>query len=122
MKVGVSLKIDVSKIDKTMLFRGQKGVYLDAKVFIDIDQKDQYENNGMITQEISKDAPQGTQGAILGNCKVFWNDAQTQAPQQQGGFQQQSPQQQMPTQQLQQKRQEVQGQQQEPDYDDSIPF
>lgn len=78
MKVGVSLKIDVSKIDKAMLFRGQKGVYLDAKVFIDIDQKDQYENNGMITQEVSKDAPQGTQGAILGNCKVFWNDNQTQ--------------------------------------------
>ena len=91
MKVGVSLKIDVSKIDKSMLFKGQKGTYLDAKVFIDIDQKDQYDNNGMITQEINKDAPQGTQGAILGNCKVFWNDSQQakqQAPQQQAPQQQ----------------------------------
>jgi len=132
MKIGVSLKIDVSKIDKFMLFKGQKGTYLDAKVFIDIDQKDQYENNGMITQEVSKDAPQGTQGAILGNCKLFWNDTQTQPVQQQApqqnGFQQQG--QQMPTQQLQQKRQQTQQATQEKvnpqepdiDFDDDIPF
>ena len=122
MKIGVSLKIDVSKIDKSMLFKGQKGTYLDAKVFIDIDQKDQYDNNGMITQEVSKDAPQGTQGAILGNCRVFWNEpsATGSATQKQGG--------QMPSQQLEQKRQLAQQQQkvnpQEPsiDFDDDIPF
>jgi len=93
MKIGVSLKIDVSKIDKSMLFKGQKGTYLDAKVFIDIDQKDQYDNNGMITQEVPKDAAQGVHGAILGNCKVFWNDAQQsqgQAAPQQGGYHQQT--------------------------------
>lgn len=89
MKIGVSLKIDVSKIDKALLFKGAKGVYLDAKVFIDIDQKDQYDNNGMITQEVGQGQDQG---AILGNCKVFWNDSgqqqvHQQQPQQQGGFQ-----------------------------------
>lgn len=88
-KIGVSLKIDVSKIDKERLFRGQKGVYLDATVFIDVDQKDQYDNNGMITQDVTKEEKdQGTKGNILGNCKVFWTD-HNNIPAQQGGFQQQ---------------------------------
>lgn len=90
-KVGVSLKIDVTKIDKDRLFKGQKGTYLDATVFVDIDEADQYGNNGMITQNVSKEERQaGTRGEILGNCKVFYRDgleAQGQAYQQQGGQQ-----------------------------------
>lgn len=90
-KIGVSLKIDVSKIEKARLFKGQKGTYLDATVFVDIDEADQYGNNGMITQNVSKEERQaGTRGAILGNCKVFYRDgleAQGQAYQQQGGQQ-----------------------------------
>lgn len=75
-KIGVSLKIDVSKIDKDRLFRGQKGTYLDATAFIDLDQLDQYGNSGMITQDVSKEEKdQGVKGAILGNSKVFWSDA-----------------------------------------------
>ena len=86
-KVGVSLKIDVTKIDKNRLFQGQKGMYLDATVFIDIDQLDQYGNSGMITQDVSKEEKQqGVKGNILGNCKVFWNDNGQQAAQQQGGW------------------------------------
>lgn len=87
-KIGVSLKIDVSKIDKNRLFSGQKGTYLDATVFIDVDQLDQYGNSGMITQDVSKEEKQqGVKGNILGNCKVFWNDAgQQQAPQQNQGW------------------------------------
>lgn len=94
-KIGVSLKIDVSKIDKNRLFSGQKGTYLDATVFIDVDQLDQYGNSGMITQDVSKEEKQqGVKGNILGNCKVFWNDAgQQQSPQQgQGWGQPQQPQ------------------------------
>lgn len=76
-KVAVSLKIDVSKIDKAKLFKGQKGTYLDAQVFIDIDQLDQYGNSGMITQSVTKEEKaQGVKGNILGNCKVFWKDTQ----------------------------------------------
>ena len=83
-KIGVSLKIDVSKINKDKLFKGQKGTYLDAQVFIDIDELDQYGNSGMITQSVSKEDRQaGQQGAILGNAKVFWKDQQQ--PQQQSG-------------------------------------
>lgn len=71
-KIGVSLKIDVSKIDKALLFKGAKGTYLDATVFINVDEADQYDNNGMITQTMPKDSQD--KGAILGNCKVFWRD------------------------------------------------
>ena len=113
-KVGVSLKINVSQIDKARLFAGQKGKYLDATVFIDLNDLDQYGNSGMITQDVSKEEKQqGVQGNILGNCKVFWSDqdqapqAQQQATQQQGGFQQQAPQQQ--TQQFKKQGRDSQG-------------
>lgn len=75
-KLGVKLKIDVSKIDKERLFRGKSGVYLDATVFIDPENPGQYGDHGMITQDVSKEEKdQGVKGAILGNCKVFWQDS-----------------------------------------------
>ena len=126
-KVGVSLKINVSQIDKARLFAGQKGKYLDATVFIDLDELDQYGNSGMITQDVSKDEKaQGVKGNILGNCKLFWRE-QGQAPQQQAP-QQQQPQSQQ--QQYQQQGRDSQGFQQQvnptapmsQDFDDSIPF
>ena len=99
-KIGVSIKIDVTKIDKARLFQGQKGTYLDLTAFIDLDQQDQYENNGFISQSVSKDErAQNVQTTILGNTKIFFDDRQ-QAPQQQAPQQQrqQAPQQQVPQQ------------------------
>ena len=88
---GIKLKINVSMIEKARLFTGKKGKYLDATVFVDVDNKDQYENNGMITQDVKKEEKDaGAKGPILGNCSVFWSDQQQ--PQQQ----QQAPQQQAP--------------------------
>lgn len=81
-KIGLNLKIDVSKIDKQHLFKGQKGTYLDATIFVDLDNADQHGNHGMIVQAW-KDAPKG-QTPILGNGKVFWKDnGQQQSYQQQ---------------------------------------
>jgi len=127
-KIGVSLKINVSQIDKARLFLGQKGAYLDATVFIDIDQLDQYGNSGMITQDVSKEEKQqNVKGNILGNCKVFWNDsgqapqAQQPAQQPQGGFVQQGQQQ---ARQQQQAPANTNGGsfQSQAEYDDKIPF
>jgi len=74
-KVGISLKLDVSKIDKNLLYKGKKGTYLDCTVFVELDQADQYGNHGMITQDESKqNRDAGHNGPILGNCKVFWKD------------------------------------------------
>lgn len=121
-KIGVSLKIDVSKIDKTRLFKGQKGVYLDATVFIDTNELDQYGNSGMITQNVTKEEKdQGVKGAILGNCKVFWNDA-GQQPQQQAYQQQPQYQQAQPMQQPQAPQQTQPQAGGFDDFDDDIPF
>lgn len=80
-KIGLNLKIDVTKIDKSKLFKGQKGTYLDATIFVDLDNEDQHGNHGMITQAW-KDAPKG-QTPILGNGKVFWRDGLASQQQQQ---------------------------------------
>ena len=95
-KIGVRLNINCSAIDKARLFPGQKGKYLNATVFIDMDEQDQYGNNGMITQDVSKEErDQDIRGPILGNCQVFYRDnpqsikqarQPAQAPQQPGGF------------------------------------
>jgi hypothetical protein len=67
----ISLKIDVTKIDKARLYKGQKGTYLDATVYL-LDEPDEYGNSGMITQSVSKDEREsGVKGAILGNAKVL---------------------------------------------------
>ena len=89
-KIGVNLKIDVSKIDKARMFKGEKGVYLDCTAFIDLDVQDQYGNNGMITQAW-KDQQKG-EGAILGNSRIFWTDGNAaSAPSQQTAPQQTAP-------------------------------
>lgn len=120
-KVGVSIKLDVAKIDKQRLFSGQKGTYLDATVFIDIDELDRYGNSGMITQDVSKEEKQsGVKGNILGNVKVFWKDSGSAPQKQQGGWGQ--PQQ--PAHQQHNAPQQPQQQYNEPpmDWDDDIPF
>jgi len=67
----IAIKIDVTKIDKARLFEGQKGSYLDATVFLN-DEEDQYGNNGMITQSVSKEEREsGVKGNILGNVKIL---------------------------------------------------
>lgn len=81
MKIGVRIKIDVTNINKALLFQGKKGTYLDATTFIDVDNKDQYDNNGMVTQDAKQE---GDKGPILGNVQVFWRDDQQQS---QGGQQ-----------------------------------
>ena len=117
-KIGVSLKIDVTKIDKARLFQGAKGTYLDATVFIDVDQLDQYGNSGMITQDVTKaEKQQQVKGAILGNCKVFWNEQPQQAVPQRPAPQSPAPQHRSAPQPMQQ---QVPGS--EDGWDDNLPF
>jgi hypothetical protein len=71
MKIGVEISIDVTKIDKARLFKGKKGTYLTMTTFVDVDNKDQYDNNGMVTHK--KNEGEST-APILGNVKVFWSD------------------------------------------------
>ena len=79
--IGLDIRINVDKIDKSHLVKGEKGTYLNLTAFIDPDEADQYGNNGMVTQGIDKEAREaGHKGAILGNGRVFWKK-EVQAPQ-----------------------------------------
>ena len=83
MKVGLSVRIDVTKIDKERLYKGEKGTYLDLTTFVDTMVADQYENNGFISQSVDKEEREkGVQTPILGNVKVFYT-GETERVQQQ---------------------------------------
>ena len=60
-------RINLSKVDKNRLFKGEKGVYLDVVIFTN-PEPDQYGQNGMIVQSVSKEErQQGVKGEIIGN-------------------------------------------------------
>jgi hypothetical protein len=67
MKLG---KIDVTKIKKEHLFKGQKGTFLNITLHENKDGTDQYGNDGFITQGVSKEARErGEKGPIIGNWR-----------------------------------------------------
>jgi len=76
MKIGIAIKVDVSKIDKARLFKGAKGTYLECTTFIDTENPGQFGDHGFISQDVSKEErAQGAKGNILGNCKIFYTAA-----------------------------------------------
>ena len=79
MRIGLSIKINVSKIDKNRIFKGKTGNYLDLTTFIDLDNEGHYGDHGFISQSVSKEEKNnGVQTPILGNCKVFYRDDKQQ--------------------------------------------
>ena len=149
MKIGLEIRIDMNKIDNSRVFVGQKGAYLSLTTFIDIDEKDQYDNNGFISASLTKEErEQKVRLPILGNSKVFWSDAPPpqyqpqqpqyqqqpvpqqpvpqqpqQAPQYQQAPQQAAPQQPPPQQSFQPPQQApIQQQPVVNDFDEEIPF
>ena len=91
MKVGISVKIDVTKIDKARLFKGAKGIYLDLTTFVELDEKDQYDNSGFIAQSQTKEEREagGAKPPILGNVRVFYKGESNEQRQQ--GYEQGMP-------------------------------
>ena len=106
MKVGIEIRVDVTKIDKTRIYDGKKGKYITLTSFVNLYEEDQYGNHGFITHK--KD--QGEDNLpIIGNTKVFWtSEGQQQSPQ---GYDQRS----------QEVRQQVQDKF-GPEPEDDIPF
>lgn len=67
----ISLNIDVSKIDQRRLYKGKKGQYLSATLFLR-EEIDQYGNNGFIVESITKEEREkGLKGTIIGNAKYM---------------------------------------------------
>ena len=64
------LKINVNLIDKTHLFKGAKGTYLDVTLMENKGGTDEYGNDGFIVQDIGKEAREaGQKGNIIGNWR-----------------------------------------------------
>lgn len=64
----ITIKIDVTKITKSRLYKGQKCTYLNAKL---IETPNNEYEDYMIVEQISKEEwEQGIKGAILGNGKI----------------------------------------------------
>jgi hypothetical protein len=81
MKIGISINLDVTKIDKARIVEGKKGKYIDITAFIDLDQADEYGNHGMVTQNVTKEERAAkVRGPIIGNAKVFYKDGDNQPP------------------------------------------
>ena len=59
-------KINLSKIDKSRLFKGEKGVYLDVAIWFS-EEPDKYGNNLSIQQSPKKDEPK----IYIGEAKFF---------------------------------------------------
>ena len=70
----ISGKIDVTKIVKDKMFKGAKGTYLDITITTNRE-KDQYGNDGIITQDLGKEArAKKERGPILGNVRIVYAD------------------------------------------------
>lgn len=59
-------KIDVTKIEKDKLFKGEKGTYLDLSIWIN-DEPDKYDNTMSVQQSTKK----GEDKIYLGNGKEY---------------------------------------------------
>jgi len=65
----IQIKINVQKIEKDRLYKGEKGIYLNAVL---IETPDSEYNDYVIIQEVSKDERKaGVKGTIIGNGTIF---------------------------------------------------
>lgn len=66
----IRAKIDVTKIDKSKIFVGAKGKYIDISLLENRNGPDEFDNDFMVVQDIGKEARErGEKGPILGNGK-----------------------------------------------------
>ena len=74
MRLGLNVRIDVTKIDKSRLYEGKNGAkYLDLTTFVNTGEPDKYGNHGFVTEQPTQEERQsGVKMPILGNTRVFW--------------------------------------------------
>lgn len=65
----ISIKINVTRINKARLHKGEKGTYLNVVLF---DKPDKFGNGGFVKEDVSKeDREAGIEGNIIGSWKEF---------------------------------------------------
>lgn len=76
----IAVKINVTRIDKSAIFEGKSGKYVDMLLMENKDGTDQYGNEGFVTQGISKERREaGERGQIIGNWRRL-KTTKAQAP------------------------------------------
>lgn len=66
----ISIKIDVTKIDKAALYKGEKGTYLTLVVWPNRDGEDDYGNYAGVKQDLGKDR-RDEKAPYIGNAKII---------------------------------------------------
>jgi hypothetical protein len=66
----ISITIDVTKIDKSALFKGKKGIYLTVVAWPNKDGVDQYGYDASVKQDLGKDR-RDEQTPFIGNAKII---------------------------------------------------
>lgn len=70
----ISIKLNLSKIDKSKIIKGEKGQYLNLTVAID-DQTNEYGQNAAVWHEQSKEEREAkAERSYLGNGRVVYTD------------------------------------------------
>jgi hypothetical protein len=66
----IKLKISTWKIDKSHLYEGKNGKYLNCVLFENKDGTGEYGDDGFIVQDVTKEAREaGERGPIIGNWR-----------------------------------------------------
>jgi|JYMV01.1.fsa_nt_gi hypothetical protein len=74
-KIGISIGIDVTKIDKLRLKQDGEKIWMNLTTYIDTENAGKFGDHGFIAQSTSKEEKEsGIRTPILGNCKVFFKD------------------------------------------------
>lgn len=74
----LSVSIDVTKLDKTRFYKGQKGTYANLQISVN-DEPDQYGNDCSVWESQSKEERDAKKDRnFVGNGKIVWSkDVQT---------------------------------------------
>lgn len=81
MSYPILLKINVTRIIKEHMFKGEKGVYLDCACFENKTGPDEKGYTHFICQSVSKEArDRGERGPIIGNLKMPNGQSQQRKP------------------------------------------
>ena len=77
----IRLKLDVKKINKDLLFKGEKGTYCDITLMDNRDGTDEWGNDGFAVQDVGKERREaGEKGPIIGNWKHVGQKPSQAAP------------------------------------------
>lgn len=80
MKYGISISIDLEKVDKARIRLAKNGrKYLNVQSFIDTE-PGEFGDHGFITQQKLEHEPKDLKLPICGNVRIFWQEGAVEAP------------------------------------------